>query len=189
MSGGPLHPLFLRLRDKTVLVVGGGPVALEKTTAVLRAGALPRVVSPRFEPAFDALAIERHERPFEPSDVAGAWLVIAAATPEVNRAAALAAEEARVWIVAVDDPAVSHAFGAATFERAGITVALSSNGEAPALVALLRRALEAVLPDDVERWAQIAREARVAWKRDGTPLADRRPLLLRALLAHEGGAP
>ena len=60
-------------------------------------------------------------------------------------------------------------------------VAISTGGLAPGLAGLLREALDAVLPDDLERWIDVARAARAGWKRAGTPMAERRPLLLRAL--------
>jgi len=60
-------------------------------------------------------------------------------------------------------------------------VAISTGGLAPALAGLLREALDAVLPEDLERWIDLAITVRADWKRTGTPIAERRPLLLRAL--------
>jgi siroheme synthase (precorrin-2 oxidase/ferrochelatase) len=60
-------------------------------------------------------------------------------------------------------------------------VAISTGGLAPALAGLLREALDAVLPEDLERWIDLAIRVRADWKRTGTPMAERRPLLLRAL--------
>ncbi|MEO6774449.1 MAG: uroporphyrinogen-III C-methyltransferase, partial [Kofleriaceae bacterium] len=54
-------------------------------------------------------------------------------------------------------------------------------GLAPALAGLLREALEAVLPEQLERWIVVATAARHEWKRDGVAMVQRRPLLLRAL--------
>jgi siroheme synthase (precorrin-2 oxidase/ferrochelatase) len=58
---------------------------------------------------------------------------------------------------------------------------MSTDGESPALVGLLREALEAVLPDDLEAWMETARQARQQWLADGVPMEQRRPLLLEAL--------
>ena len=63
----------------------------------------------------------------------------------------------------------------------GVTVAVSSNGEAPALAGLLREALEEVLPEDLERWLAEARVQRKKWRAEGVPMPQRRPLLLPAL--------
>ena len=77
--------------------------------------------------------------------------MVAAATPEVNRGVAAAAESQRLFVLAVDDPSAASAYGAGTLRRGGVTVAVSTDGRAPALAGLLREGLEAVLPDDLER--------------------------------------
>lgn len=176
-----LFPLFLDLTGRRVLVVGGGPVATEKARELARHGARVRVVSPEVRPELEAIAEEIVWAPFAPHHVEGAFLVVAAAPPAVNRAAREAAEAAGTFIVAVDDVASCTAYGAARLERSGITVALSSNGQAPALVALLRRAIEAVLPEDLEAWQSVATRVRAEWKGLGTPIPVRRELLLEAL--------
>ncbi|HEY1954556.1 MAG TPA: NAD(P)-dependent oxidoreductase [Polyangiaceae bacterium] len=166
MSG---FPIFLKLEDKLVLVVGDGPVAREKMARVLEAGARVRQVAPELNHAF------RDE------DLDGVWLAIAAATADVNRAVRAAADARRVFVIAVDDVASCSAFGAARIDRGGLTVAISSDGRAPALVALLRRAIESLLPDEIETWREIAERERAAHRAAGVPMESRRPLLLRAL--------
>jgi len=175
-------PLFLSLEGREVLVVGGGRVALDKARRLRAAGAHVRVVAISVCEELRSVAHEINERAFEDRDVDGAWLVFAAATPAVNRAVRRSADARRTFIVSVDDVESCTAFGAATFERGGVTVALSSGGRAPALVALLRRALEAVIPNDIERWNELARQQRHQWKADGVAMEARRPLLLRALI-------
>jgi siroheme synthase-like protein len=116
-----------------------------------------------------------------PSDLDGAWLVVAAAPPAVNRAVAAAAEARRVLVNAVDDPPNATAVLSGVVRRDGVTVAISTSGDAPGLTGLLREALDAVLPEDLGAWMRVARHARLEWRRDGVPMAARRPLLLRAL--------
>ena len=87
--------------------------------------------------------------PFEPADLDGAWLVVAAATPEVNRQVAEVAETRRIFVNAVDDPANATAFLSGVVRRDGVTLAISTSGDAPALTALLREALDALLPRDL----------------------------------------
>jgi siroheme synthase-like protein len=101
----------------------------------------------------------------------------------VNREVAIAADAQARFVVAVDDVRHSSAFGAATFERGGITIALSSSGAAPALVALLRRGLERLVPHDVGQWRELAEGLRPAWRAAGTPMASRRLALLGAINA------
>ncbi len=182
MSAAP-YPLFLHLEGRRVLLVGGGPVAREKGTALAEAGARVCVVSPAIDPALAAVAAEAHFRPFEASDVDAAWLVVAAAPPDVNRAVRAAADARSVFCLAVDDVESCTAIGAARLQRGAITIAISSGGAAPALVALVRRALDALLPADLGAWEAVAVEARAAWKKEKVPFAERRPRLLRALNA------
>lgn len=180
-ASGVRYPLFLDLRARRVLVVGGGPVALEKARELVAHGAELRVVSPELRPELSTLAAEVHLRAFEPNDVDDAYFVVAAAPPPVNREVRRAAEARARFVVAVDDVESCTAFGAARLVRGGISVAISSDGRAPALVALLRRAIEAVLPEELEAWTAIAEAKRGEWKDQGIPFVERRPLLLRAL--------
>jgi uroporphyrin-III C-methyltransferase/precorrin-2 dehydrogenase/sirohydrochlorin ferrochelatase len=99
----------------------------------------------------------------------------------VNREVAAAAEERYVFVNAVDDPAPASAYTGGVFRRDGVTVAVSTEGRAPALAGLLREALEAVIPEDVATWVEEARRLRERQKAEGVPLARRRPLLLEAL--------
>jgi siroheme synthase-like protein len=179
-----LLPLFLNLHGREVLLVGGGPVAAAKLQQLLAAGAQVRIVAPTItadiQPHPD-VTIER--RRFAPSDLDGAWLVVAAATSEVNRQVAEEAEPRRLFVNAVDDPVNATAFLSGVVRRDGVTVAISTSGEAPALTALLREGLDALLPRDLSAWMWQARAARVAWKRDGVAMAARKPRLLRAINA------
>lgn len=180
MSHDP-YALFLLLEGKPVLVVGGGPVATAKARELHDHGARIVVVAPEVGDELAALASDVHRRPFSKEDVEGAYLVIAAAPPAINREVRRIADQRAVFVVAVDDVENCTAYGAARLHRGGLAIAISSSGTAPALVALLRRALEALIPDDVERWREIAEQARSSWKAAGVPIEERRPLLLRAL--------
>ncbi len=178
-----LLPLFLNLNRRRVLLVGGGAVAAAKLRALLAAGADVHVVAPDVHDDIVASCQEIERREFRENDLDDAWLVVAAATPAVNRAVAAAAERRRVFVNAVDDPANASAFLSGVVRRDGVTLAISSQGEAPGLTALLREALDAVLPRDLASWIDEARRQRARWRRDGTPMEARRPLLLDALNA------
>jgi uroporphyrin-III C-methyltransferase / precorrin-2 dehydrogenase / sirohydrochlorin ferrochelatase len=178
-----LFPVFLKLAGRRVLVVGGGPVATSKIAALVAAGAAITVVAPVMTPGIDASPVTRHRREFRPDDVEGVWLVVAAATPDVNREVARAAEARGVFVNAVDDPPNATAYLGGVVRRAGVTLAISTSGHAPALAGLLREALDAVLPADLDRWVEEARAIRPRWIAKRVPMADRRPQLLRALNA------
>ena len=176
-----LLPLFLHLRGRRVVLVGAGPVGASKLTQLLAAGADVRVVAPEVHPDVLAAGVTVEQRGFVPSDLDDAWLVVAAATPDVNRAVAEAAEERRIFVNAVDDPPNATAYLGGVVRRDGVTVAISTSGDAPAIAGLLREGLDALLPADLAAWMDTARESRTAWRRDGVPMERRRPLLLEAL--------
>jgi uroporphyrin-III C-methyltransferase / precorrin-2 dehydrogenase / sirohydrochlorin ferrochelatase len=176
-----LLPVFLKLEGRKVLVVGGGAVAESKLQALLAARALVSVVAPEVRETIAAARVPVLRRPFEPADVDGAWLVVAAAPPDVNRQVLAAAEARGVFVNAVDDPAHGSAYLGGVLRRGGVTIAVSTEGKAPALAGLLREALEAALPEDVAEWVTAAAALREEQKRARVPMGERRPLLLRAL--------
>jgi uroporphyrin-III C-methyltransferase/precorrin-2 dehydrogenase/sirohydrochlorin ferrochelatase len=182
-----LLPLFLTLTGRRVLLVGGGPVAASKLESLLATGADVRVVSPAVQPSIERSGVPIERRGFTDSDLDGAWLVVAAAAPEINRQVAVAAETRRIFVNAIDDPANATAFLSGVVRRDGVTLAISTSGHAPGLAGLLREALDAVLPSEIGEWMRVARAARVEWRRDGVPMDTRRPLLLRALNRIYGG--
>ena len=177
-----LFPTFLKFGGRHVLVVGAGPVAASKLRGLLEAGARVTVVAPEMVAEIAAAPVERVRRGFEPADLDGVSFVVAAAPPDVNRQVAAAAHPRGLFVNAVDDLESASAYAGAVFRRAGVTVAISTDGEAPALAGLVREALEALLPDDLERWMDVSREARQGWLAERVPMEARRPLLLRALV-------
>lgn len=182
----PLFPLFLDLAGRPVLVVGGGAVAAGRVLQLLEVKALVTVVAPEIQPEIAASGAALERRPFAPADLDGAWLAVAAATPEVNRQVAAAAESRRVFVNAVDDPKSASAYTGGVVRRGGVVIALSTEGRAPALAGLLREALAALLPDEIGRWVEEAERLRARQKSEGVPIAARRPLLLEALNALHG---
>jgi siroheme synthase-like protein len=179
-----LLPLFLNVAGRPVVLVGGGRVAAAKLQQLLAAGAEVTVVAPELCDAIRIAGAERvtlRQQAFTPADLDKAWLVVAAATPEVNREVAAAAEARRLFVNAVDDPANATAYLTGVVRRSGVTIAISTSGDAPALTALVREGLDALLPKDLSAWVDRARVERAAWRRDGVTMADRKPRLLRAL--------
>jgi uroporphyrin-III C-methyltransferase/precorrin-2 dehydrogenase/sirohydrochlorin ferrochelatase len=121
------------------------------------------------------------QRRFRPSDLDGQWFVVSAATRAVNRAVARAAARRKVFVNAVDDPAHADAYLGGVLRRDGVTIAVSTAGEAPALAGLLREGLDRLLPSDLARWVSRARSLRRRQRSRGVPMAARRPQLLEAL--------
>jgi siroheme synthase-like protein len=176
-----LFPAFLKLADRPVLVVGGGPVAASKLTGLLAAGAQVTVVAPDVVAEIASRPVRIERRPFEPADLDHMWFVVAAAPSEVNRAVAAAAEERRLFVNAVDDPAHASAYLGGVVRKKGVTLAISTDGRSPGLSGLLREGLDEVLPDDVDRWLETSDALRAEWRRTGLPMEQRRPLLLDAI--------
>ena len=175
-----LYPVFLKLDGLPVVIVGGGTVAASKLDGLLAAGARVTVVAPSVRDEIRARATVI-EAAFRPEHLAGARWVVAAATPEVNREVAVAAAARGLFVNAVDDPASATAYLGGVVRRGPIEIAISTSGLAPALAGLVREAIEAILPEDLNRWLDIAVAARAEHKRDHVPIGERRPLLLRAL--------
>jgi uroporphyrin-III C-methyltransferase/precorrin-2 dehydrogenase/sirohydrochlorin ferrochelatase len=176
-----MYPAFLRLTGRKVVLVGGGRVAAAKLQGLLQEGARVTVVAPEIRAELEASGALLERRAFVESDLDGAWYVVAAAPPHVNRQVLEAAERRHVFVNAVDDPANATAFAGGVVRRSGVTLAISTDGRAPALAGLLREALDAWLPADLDTWMSTADEMRVMWKRDGVPMEQRRPGLLNAL--------
>jgi siroheme synthase-like protein len=176
-----LFPTFLKLGGRRALLVGAGPVAAGKLQGLLDAGAAVRVVAPEIVASIASAPVEVARRRFEPSDLEGVSFVVAAAPSEVNRQVADAAHARGIFVNAVDDVASASAYAGAVVRKAGVTIAISTDGEAPAIAGLVREALEALLPDDLDRWMTTAQEARREWLEKKVPMEERRPLLLEAL--------
>jgi uroporphyrin-III C-methyltransferase / precorrin-2 dehydrogenase / sirohydrochlorin ferrochelatase len=178
-----LFPTFLKLKGRRVLLVGGGPVAAGKLRGLLEAGAEVTVVAPAIRLEIVAAPVNTAMRGFQPSDLDGVSFVVAAAPPDVNREVAAAAQARGIFVNAVDDVESASAYAGAVVRRAGVTIAISTDGDAPALAGLVREALETLLPDDLDQWMDCARASRREWLERKVPMAERRPLLLDALNA------
>lgn len=137
------YPVFLDLRARRVVVVGGGAVAEQKVRGLLAAGSHVTVVSPDVSPALTALArrdvVELRRRPYRAGDLAGAWLAIAATDDrETNAAVWAEAERLGIPLNAVDDLEHSSFIAPAIHREGDITVAVSTAGKSPALAVRLR---------------------------------------------------
>jgi uroporphyrin-III C-methyltransferase/precorrin-2 dehydrogenase/sirohydrochlorin ferrochelatase len=152
-----LLPIFIKAADRAVLVVGAGAVALDKIETLLTAGASVRVVAPtaRLEVREYAQAgkLAWREGLFEDTDLDGVNLVIAATdSQQVNESVHRAAAARGVLCNSVDDiPNCDFYFGSIV-QRGDLQIAISTNGESPALAQRLRREIEAQLPEDVGSW-------------------------------------
>jgi uroporphyrin-III C-methyltransferase/precorrin-2 dehydrogenase/sirohydrochlorin ferrochelatase len=155
-------PVFLELRDRPVLVVGGTAMAARRCKATLTAGAKVRVVAHDLSPAFDDCSGFTHEaRDFRPDDIDGAQLVFVATDDEDTGVQVSAlAHERGVPVNVADRRHLCSFIMPSIVDRSPVIVAVSSGGEAPILSRLLRSRLETWVPRRFGRLAQFAGDCR-----------------------------
>ena len=140
------YPVFLNLKGRRCIVIGGGQIAEGKILKLIDSGANIIVISPDATPAIrhaaDTGDIELNGRKYEPGDLKGAFLVIAATNDRlVNQDIFEEAESLGVLLNAVDDPARCSFIAPSILERGPVTLAISTGGASPALARKLRETL------------------------------------------------
>ncbi|WP_421262385.1 siroheme synthase CysG [Aeromonas jandaei] len=185
-------PIFCRLDNKPVLLVGGGEVAVRKARLLLDAGAQLTVVAPELNPELAELAangnIEWLAGEFASEQLAGKWLVVAATDRrEVNALVYQSANQARIFANVVDDPKRSSFIMPSIIDRSPLMVAISSGGKAPVLARLLREKLEALLPQHLGAVATFAGSLRERVKARFATMGERRRFWERLLGADRLG--
>ncbi|MGN5260235.1 siroheme synthase CysG [Aeromonas hydrophila] len=185
-------PIFCRLDNKPVLLVGGGEVAERKARLLLDAGAQLTVVAPELDPELAELAangsIEWLAGEFAPQQLTGKWLVVAATDRrEVNALVYQSANQARIFANVVDDPKRSSFIMPSIIDRSPLMVAISSGGKAPVLARLLREKLEALLPQHLGAVAAFAGSLRERVKARFASMGERRHFWERLLGADRLG--
>jgi uroporphyrin-III C-methyltransferase/precorrin-2 dehydrogenase/sirohydrochlorin ferrochelatase len=172
-------PLFLRLTDRPVLVVGGGAVAARKVKLLLEARARVRVVAPELVAEVAALAVAgavtHSAGVFEPAQLDGVCLAVAATDDaEVNAAVAAAGEAHGIWVNVVDDTERSAVIVPAIVDRSPLVVAISSGGAAPMLATAVRARIEALLEPWLGRLAAYAHRLRARVRETLVDVGERR---------------
>lgn len=185
-------PIFCRLDNKPVLLVGGGEVAERKARLLLDAGAQLTVVAPELDPELAELAangsIEWLAGEFAPAQLTSKWLVVAATDRrEVNALVYQSANQARIFANVVDDPKRSSFIMPSIIDRSPLMVAISSGGKAPVLARLLREKLEALLPQHLGAVATFAGSLRERVKGRFASMGERRRFWERLLGADRLG--
>src|SRR5580698_7006729 len=184
-----LLPIFLKLEGRRCLLVGAGTVALEKIGSLFKTGLNLRVVAPQARAEIRALAAEGKlewiERAFEPADLDGNFLVIAATdVPEVNATVYREAVKRNIPCNSVDDIPNCDFFFGSVVSRGDLQIAISTAGESPALAQRLRKEIDEQLPADLGAWlarlGELRREV-IA----NQPRSEERRLLLHELAHRE----
>ena len=163
-EGASYYPVFLDVRGRTALVVGGGAVAERKAAGLARAGACVRVVAPTVTAGLEAQArdgLVDLRRAFRENDVEGVFLVYAATDDAAVNEAVYAEAEARgVPANVVDDPAHCSFIVPSVVRRGPLQLAVSTSGAAPVLAKRLRRELEGRFPEDWAVYVDLLAEVR-----------------------------
>jgi siroheme synthase-like protein len=159
------YPISLNVRGRKCSVVGGGQVALRKVETLLEHGADVQVISPDLCTELVSLA-ERKEidtvtREYRPGDLKDAFVAIVATdNSKINRQIAAEAREQNVLVNVVDDADNSDFIAPSYLRRGGISIAISTSGESPALARKLRTMLEKDFGDEYGRLSVLIGQVR-----------------------------
>lgn len=178
-------PLFFKLDNRKVLIVGGGDVALRKADLLSRAGAAITIVAPSICDELHALlSDEKHTLIYENYNkkyMQGARVIIAGTDDEaLNHQIHADATALNIPVNVVDTPHLCDFIFPAIVDRNPIVIGISSNGKAPVLARLLRARLETLIPQGYGKLAKLAGEFRSEVKNKIPTLTGRRQFWERA---------
>ena len=159
-----LYPVFLDLRDRLCVVVGGGKVGGRKARGLVQAGATVKVISPDVEPGLKELVSETEYRRYETGDLRGAVLAFAATdSREANAAVSREAKESGIPVNVADNPSEGDFALPSTLRRGNLQVAVSTGGASPTLARQIRQELEGMFGPE---WAGVVEQLEAA-RREG----------------------
>ena len=158
-------PIFIEMKQRRCLVIGGGSVAERKIAGLLEAGATVTVISPDVSETIARWSknkvIQLTARRYQPGDLAGHDIAFIATDDEgSNTTAYNEGRERGIWVNAADDPAHCDFILPSVLRRGDLTVAVSTGGGSPALARTIREELEIHLSREYEQLADLAAEAR-----------------------------
>jgi siroheme synthase-like protein len=158
----PGYAVQLDLRDRPVLVVGGGRVAARKIGGLVESGAAVTVVAPEVTPDIVDLGVTRVlRRRYQRGEVASYRLAVTCSDdPAVNDQVYRDAEAAGVWVNSADDPERCSFILPAVARRGALAISVSTGGRSPALASWLRRSFEADLDGGLGRLLDLLAETR-----------------------------
>jgi uroporphyrin-III C-methyltransferase/precorrin-2 dehydrogenase/sirohydrochlorin ferrochelatase len=158
-------PIFLKLENKTCLVVGGGDVAFRKISSLSGTNARINVVARNINPEIlelakqDILNILTSE--YEPTQLDGCDLVIAATNDEqLNRQISMDAQDRHIPVNVVDNPGLCSFIMPSTVDRSPVQIAISTGGASPVLARMLRARLETMVPSAYGKLAELMKSVR-----------------------------
>ena len=155
-----LLPIFLNIKNKKCVVVGGGEVAFRKATLLLRAGADLHIVAPLVSDELRKLRVDRDctitLKKFEEADLNDAVLVVAATDDlEINERISVIASKLNIPVNVVDQPHLCSFIMPSIVDRSPIVVAISSGGTSPILTRKLKELNETMIPERIDKLAEL----------------------------------
>lgn len=149
-------PVSYKVEGKRIVIVGGGEEALNKARLAVKTTASVVIISSHIEADFSELPVTVLSRPFEAPDLVDAALVFVADHGPDGDAAKVAARAAKVPLNVVDVPGECDFYTPAIIDRAPVTIAVASEGDAPVLARLIRARIEAALSPNLGALARLA---------------------------------
>jgi uroporphyrin-III C-methyltransferase/precorrin-2 dehydrogenase/sirohydrochlorin ferrochelatase len=155
-----LLPIFLNIKRKNCVVVGGGEIAFRKATLLLRAGADLNIVAPVLSDELHKLCLDRDctitIREFEEADINNATLVVAATEDlKINERVSVIASKLNIPVNVVDQPHLCSFIMPSIVDRSPIVVAISSGGSSPILTRKLKELNETMIPGRIGKLAEL----------------------------------
>jgi precorrin-2 dehydrogenase/sirohydrochlorin ferrochelatase len=170
MKNQEFYPMFLNIRGRRCVVVGGGGVALRKVRALLEHGASVEVISP--DPCPELVELEGKgririlQRQYQPGDLQKALIAIAATdSSDINQQVVKEAQDRAVLVNAADDLENSDFILPSYLRRGDITIAISTAGRSPALARKIRTRLEKEFGDEYASLVRLIGEVRAEVRR------------------------
>src|SRR6266850_734049 len=165
MNSARLFPIFLKLAGRPCLVVGAGTVGESKIASLVEADAQVRVVAPEATPEVrlwaESKRVEWQQRGFQPEDLDGKFLVVAAtSSAKLHEHIFQEATRRGVLCNIVDVPELCDFYYPAVVQRGALQIAVSTSGQSPALAQRLRMELEEEFGPEYELWLEYLGEAR-----------------------------
>jgi uroporphyrin-III C-methyltransferase/precorrin-2 dehydrogenase/sirohydrochlorin ferrochelatase len=172
-------PIFIDIKKKSCLVVGGGDIAFRKITLLLKANAQVNCIDANACKSVKTLANDKKinliARNFEPSDISTQTLIISATNDiKLNAQVSQLANDANIPVNVVDSPALCSFIMPSIVDRSPIVIAISSAGKAPVLARLIRAKLESTIPNAYGKLAELAGSFRDKVKAKFNNIEDRR---------------
>jgi precorrin-2 dehydrogenase/sirohydrochlorin ferrochelatase len=178
------YPVFLDLRERLCLIIGGNWMAEEKAHGLIAAGAVVTIVAPELTEGLQSLVDQglllHHPRDYQVGDLDGTFLVFSCAQPP-HLAESIWREGMRrnLLINTVDDPPRCGFIMPSILRRGDLAVAISTAGKAPALAVRLRQWLETQIGEEHGRFLALAGTVRAALAQRWPDFATRKELWYR----------